>query len=422
MFLHTTTITEGITGLNVKVAGAKKGYLGVTFQPNKGFVIHRWYPYVEGFSGGFVSNVLIEFDVGSGTIFDPFGGCGTTAVVASLSGIESVVSDVNPFMCFVAKAKTQRYQISSLKQVQARFKRKISSYTTVQVPKDNLSPVFKDKNYFDNDAICKIRFLKQCIGQIRDSSTRDFFRLALASILVKVSRLKRAPDLKYKRDDEYAPEVFQAFLQKLEQMHQDVVGLEGHSTGATTVVRDNIIAPLKLTPRYNNSFDIVITSPPYLNGTNYCRNTKLELWVFDYLQSSNDLKKLRKENVTAGINSTQMSKGTTSRFPEVQKLVARISQNAYDRRIPVMVAAYFNEMESALKNIYRLLKNRRYCVLVIGDSFFGDTHIPTDKILGNISERIGFRMEDNRIVRVRKSRGGFPLHESILILRKRKNG
>ncbi len=79
-------------------------------------------------------------------------------------------------------------------------------------------------------------------------------------------------------------------------------------------------------------------------------------------------------------------------------------------------------MESALKNISRLLKNDRYCVLVIGDSFFGDTHIPTDVILGNISERIGFRMEDNRIVRVRKSRSGFPLHESILILQKKKNG
>jgi len=422
MLLHSTTITEDIPELNVQIPKEQKGYLGVTFQPNKNFGIHRWYPYVEGFSGGFVSSVLNEFNVGSGQVFDPFGGCGTTAVVASFSGIESVVTDVNPFMCFVTRAKTQRYQILSLKQVTTRLKRKIKSYTIAQSPKDNLSSVFEDKEYFSNDAICKIRFLKQCIKRIRNSSTRDFFKLALASILVKVSRLKRAPDLKYKRDNENSPEVFQAFLQKMEQMQQDVVALEGYSTGATTVICDNIIAPSKLTSQYDNSFDIVITSPPYLNGTNYCRNTKLELWVFDYLQSSNDLKELRKEYVTAGINSTQMSNGTKSKFPEVQKLVAKISQNAYDRRIPVMVAAYFNEMEAALKNIYRLLKSGRYCVLVIGDSFFGDTHIPTDVILGSISEQIGFCMEDNKIVRDRKSRGGFPLHESILILRKRKNG
>ena len=419
---NSATLTEDILESNAEIAGAQKEYLGVTFQPNKNVGIHRWYPYVEGFSGGFVSNVLNEFGVSSGTVFDPFGGCGTTAVVASLSGIESVITDVNPFMCFVTEAKTQRYQVSSLKRVNAHLKRKMNSYTSAQAPKDNLSPVFEEKNYFSNDAIWKIRFLKQCIGRIRNVSTRDFFKLALASILVKVSRLKRAPDLKYKRDNEESPEVFQTFLQKLEQMQQDVVELEGDYTGETTVICDNIIAPSKLTPRYDHSFDIVITSPPYLNGTNYCRNTKLELWVFDYLQSDDDLKELRKQNVTAGINSTQMKNGTKSKFPKVQKIVNKIAQNAYDPRIPVMVAAYFSEMESALKNISRLLKNDRYCVLVIGDSFFGDTHIPTDVILGNISERIGFRMEDNRIVRVRKSRGGFPLHESILILQKKKNG
>jgi len=419
---HSVTITQDLLQSNAYCTGAKKEHLAVTFQPNKNFGIHRWYPYVEGFSGCFVSSVLNEFNIASGTVLDPFGGCGTTAVVASHCGIESVISDVNPFMCFVAKSKTQRYQISSLRLIKNRLKIKMDSYTRSQAPKENLSPVFENKNYFSKDAISKICFLKEYIRQIRNSTTRDFFKLALASILVKVSRLKRAPDLKYKRDTEDSPEVFKCFLQKIEQMQQDVLELEGYYTGATTVICDNIIAPSKLTPRYDNSIDIVITSPPYLNGTNYCRNTKLELWIFDYLQSGKDLRDLRKQNVTAGINSTQMKNGTKSKFPKVQRIVNKIAQNAYDPRIPVMVAAYFNEMEAALKNICRLLKSGRYCVLVIGDSFFGDTHIPTDVILGNISERIGFRMEDNKIVRVRKSRGGFPLHESILILRKKKNG
>ncbi len=422
MLLRSTTTIGNTSAAHASIPSGQKAYLGVTFQPNKIAGVHRWYPYVEGFSGEFVSNVLTEFDVTSGTVFDPFGGCGTTALSASLVGIDSVITDVNPFMCFVTKAKTQRYQIASIRQVKAHFKRRILSYTTAQAPKDNLSPVFEDKNYFSTDTICKICFLKHLMGGTRNPVTRDFFKLALSSILVKVSRLKRAPDLKYKRETEDSPEVFHTFLQKLDHMQQDVMELDNYSNGATAVICDNIIAPMELTPQYDNSFDIVITSPPYLNGTNYCRNTKLELWIFDYLQSAKDLTELRKQTVTAGINSTQMSNGTKSKFRKVQKLVNKISENAYDRRIPVMVAAYFNEMESALKNIYRLLKNDCYCVLVIGDSFFGDTHIPTDVILGNISERIGFRMEDNRIVRQRKSRGGFPLHESILILQKKKNG
>ena len=34
----------------------------------------------------------------------------------------------------------------------------------------------------------------------------------------------------------------------------------------------------------------IITSPPYLNGTNYFRNTKIELWFLRYLQYENDLR------------------------------------------------------------------------------------------------------------------------------------
>jgi DNA modification methylase len=414
-------MTEDIPGSELRVA-AQRGYLGVTFRPNKKTGIHRWYPYVEGFSGGFVADVLNEFGIAGGTVFDPFGGCGTTAVVASLRGIKSVITDVNPFMCFVAKCKTQRYQRRSLKHVRTRLNRKIEAYTDSQAPRDNVSSVFEGRDYFSDDAARKIRFLKECIGGIRNSCTRDFFKLGLACILVKVSRLKRAPDLKYKRDDEETPGVFETYLEKLDQMQRDVAGSEGCLRGPTTVICDNIIAPSKLSPQYDNAFDIVITSPPYLNGTNYCRNTKLELWILDYLESVKDLRELRKQSVTAGINSTQMKNGTKCRFFKVQKIVNKIARNAYDPRIPVMVAAYFNEMETALKNISRHLKSDRYCVLVVGDSFFGDTHIPTDVILGNISERIGFRMEDNRTVRIRKSRGGFPLHESILILRKIKDG
>ena len=178
MLVRSTTIVDNISASDVQIPGENKTYLGVTFQPNKKCGIHCWYPYVEGFSGEFVSNMLDEFGITSGLVFDPFGGCGTTALTASLIGIDSVITDVNPFMCFVAKAKTQRYQIASLRQVKAHFKRRILSYTTAQAPKDNLSPVFEDKNYFRTDAMHKIRFLKHLIGGTRNPVTCDFFSQA----------------------------------------------------------------------------------------------------------------------------------------------------------------------------------------------------------------------------------------------------
>ena len=51
--------------------------------------------------------------------------------------------------------------------------------------------------------------------------------------------------------------------------------------------------------------DAVITSPPYLNGTNYFRNTKLELWFLRYIQFENDLRFFRDQALTSGINDVK---------------------------------------------------------------------------------------------------------------------
>ncbi len=396
-------------------------YLGVTFQPNKSCGIHRWYPYIEGFAGEFVARTLAEFGVTDGAVFDPFGGCGTTAVETSIRGLESVSTDVNPFMCFVARAKTRKYSRTSLRRVEARLRREIRSYSPDQAP-DNLSDVFADKDYFSEDNLAKIRFLKHGVKRIRNGATRDFFTLALAAILVKVSRLKRAPDLKYKAKDAESPDAFECFLEAVDRMQLDIDEAEEAEYGEAKVLCDNITSPDRLGTEYDGLFDIAITSPPYLNGTNYFRNTKLELWVFDYLGSPRDLRELREAAITAGINAVQMRGGSGCEFDEVREVVDKLAASAYDPRIPVMAASYFRDMRLALGQIWRVLKPDCRCVLVIGDSYFADTHIPTDTLLSRIADSVGFVTEENRIVRSRKSRGGFPLHESVLVLGKQTNG
>ena len=81
-------------------------YKGVTFQLNNGNGIHNWFPYIEGFSGHFVSEIIKEFDIISGVVFDPFGGSGTTSLEVNLMGIDSVSIDINPFMSFVTEVKS----------------------------------------------------------------------------------------------------------------------------------------------------------------------------------------------------------------------------------------------------------------------------------------------------------------------------
>jgi hypothetical protein len=80
--------------------------------------------------------------------------------------------------------------------------------------------------------------------------------------------------------------------------------------------------------------DAVITSPPYVNGTNYFRNTKIELWFLRCLTEKNDLTRFRAEALTAGINDVTVAKSSVESHPEVEKVVSALAKQAYDSRIP----------------------------------------------------------------------------------------
>lgn len=79
--------------------------VGLTFRESKNHAVHRWYPYVEGFSAEYVCSKILEFGKNLKSIYDPFGGAGTTQLEASKLGIPSFFSEVNPFMAFVALTK-----------------------------------------------------------------------------------------------------------------------------------------------------------------------------------------------------------------------------------------------------------------------------------------------------------------------------
>ncbi len=59
----------------------------------------------------------------------------------------------------------------------------------------------------------------------------------------------------------------------------------------------------QLPPTSGERFDLAVTSPPYLNGTNYFRNTKIELWLLGLIDGESDLAGYHAQAVAAGINN-----------------------------------------------------------------------------------------------------------------------
>lgn len=384
---------------------------GGTFSLNKTEPIHRWYSYVEGYSSCLIAEelkTLLALKPNVETIYDPFCGTGTTALVASTYGINSFYSESNPFMQTVIETKINGVQKLDADVVSTLLIEYLALINEIKIKKYASWNGFE--KFFGERQLNELLTIKDLISQEDNESVKSILALALSAIVVKVSKMTRRGDLRYATEKEYREEnVLECFADKLNEMIFDI---QHHKTivkcGTTKVsddARDN---------DYVDTFDCVITSPPYLNGTNYIRNTKLELKLNDFITSENDLPSFHSKGIVAGINNVSKRTAIDTILPVVEPYLEQLQPVAYDERIPKMVAGYFRDMDMVIQKLRTSIKSGGLFTMDIGDSQFAGVHIPTHQILSNICAQYGFTLYDEEVLRERRSKNGMVLTQRLL--------
>lgn len=394
-----------------------------TFSLNKGEGIHRWYSYLEGYSSCLIEDLIKEVGINKiQTIYDPFCGTGTTSLVASKYGIASYYSETNPFMQKVIEAKVNSvYHLrkSGIGSSNLRnFLAKIKNYNYQM----SFNPIDWNgfEKFFDEEVLRVLLSLKTEIENITDSNTKNIAMILLASVTVRASKMIRQGDLrtaKEKEKNDADRDVLTNFIQKIEEAIADIDS-DDCPTLAETICLDadarNITA--------ESIIDCVITSPPYLNGTNYIRNTKLELKLTDCINSEKELPEFHSKGIIAGINNVSRRKNDIPILDCVQPYIDELEPVAYDKRIPLMVAGYFFDMDIVIDKLSHAIKDQGIFIMDIGDSQFAGVHIPTHEILSEICKKHGFELYEEDILRERRSKNGMVLSQRLLKFILHKNG
>lgn len=389
-----------------------------TFVLNKGEPIHRWYSYLEGYSSCLIDDIVMEIGPDNiHTIYDPFCGTGTTALVASSHGIKSYYCETNPFMQQVIEAKINAVKRLRDKKVYSKYLQKFLS----QIENYSCQLCFESpswdgfEKFFDPEILVQLKDLKNKIDEIPDKDSRSIALVLLASVTVRASKMIRQGDLRFAKEKEKKDgdkNLIDNFICKIKQAIEDIDG-ENYPTLAETTKLADDARDIKI----ENQIDCVITSPPYLNGTNYIRNTKLELKLFGYINTEKDLPQFHSRGIIAGINNVS-NRNTNFNIPEVARTyIEKLEPVAYDKRIPIMVAGYFHDMETVIKRLSHAMKDDGYFIMDIGDSQFAGVHIPTHEILTKICKSYGFELYDEDVLRERRSKNGMVLSQRLLKFR-----
>jgi len=403
----------------------------IQFFPNSNELVHRWSPYVQGFSANFVQSVLDEYrkEYSSPIVFDPFAGSGTALVQAKLNGFDAFGVELNPLLHFVAQTKLHTWNVDPDK-----FLR-----TARSLSKNKLTPApsfLKSKKHFNPKVLSNLEKLKGGIDNFEPSNNdeakiKDLLLLAFSAILIDCSNLKRTPCLGYSKkkvvpDD--AP--FYLFQTKVIDIADDLRILQEYYRKNIFIASEVFLANSK-TFHHQHFYDLVITSPPYMNGLDYVINYKIEMAWLNFAQNHKQLKHVKDEmvvcdNVSKGLIrefATHNTKYTNEWLEDIKNNIREnIERRGSYRRpdMPNIVHKYFDDMYRVMKPVIQAIRPNGRFILVIGDSLIADTYLPTDLMLARIGKELG--MEIEKIEKARNRRSGqirsYKLRETIVTLRK----
>ena len=417
---ETAFAIEGAVLRDVALRPTLATYRGGTAEP-----LHGWYPYLEGYSPAFVADVLRTFAPNAQRVLDPFAGTGTTPLTATSLGLRAYYCELNPLLRFLIETKAavqaaspQRRQrlAARLHDLAAHLPDTLARYDPNEGLATAYTATFGDSQFFTESVFEDCLRARSWLDELRDDdpAIASVATVATVAALVPCSRMIRRGDLRFKRprERERAVPVLAACIgQRLRTMACDLLRLRTIDDTPTMIAED---AKLMAVLPYLD-VEAIVTSPPYLNGTNYYRNTKIELWFLRALCSAPDLARFRTRTVTAGINDVQAFQEAPPVSASVEDLLSTLRKRAYDRRIPIMVSRYFDDMRQVFLGMAQVGKADAPLLMDIGDSCYANIHVDTPTILGEILNEAGWRMKGEVPLRSRQSRNGRRLRQVLMV-------
>lgn len=353
---------------------------------------HGIHTYPAMFIPQVARRLLETYSKEGDTICDIFCGSGTALVESKLLGRNAYGIDLNPLAIFLAKAKTTPMDPQKL------TKEYFALIERLEKIKDNeiKRPDFKNLDFwFKEKIIIKLAKLKKAIYEIKDETIRNFFMVAFSETVRYSSNTKtgefKLVRIKKEKLDKHDPDVFSIFRKKAEP---NITGAREFYKDAKKSAWTKIIFgdSSKENGIKQNSIDCIITSPPYGDSRTtvaYGQFSRLSSQWIDIFNNPDEASGV--DNTLLGGRATKTLLHTLSSDylnDSLEKIAEQDENRAKD------VLSFYIGLNGCLKRAHEILKPKKYFCLVIGNRLVKQVRIPTDFIIAELGEKIGFTCED----------------------------
>ncbi|MCK6472716.1 MAG: hypothetical protein L6R28_13320 [Planctomycetes bacterium] len=364
---------------------------------------HRWYFFKEAFSPEIVNHAIKDAKIRKGAlVVDPFCGSGTVPLQAALNGYRGHGIEVNPFLAFVARTKLATCSIqafdTALGKVKAGAKRGAKS------PLEGFSTFSWKcgaKRWLFNRPV-----LRAFEGGWRVASRENgpaFSLVKLCLLEAAMSACNAAKDgkcLRYKHDWKnlhLSQSDFSEALDVRAALVRADLKAEARLNGHFRIQQGDV-----RTKELPERFNLCITSPPYLNSFDYTDVYRPELFLGNFVTSMPQLMRLRLRTLRSHVQvswpaASEHQYGT--HYAESLRLILARKKRLWDRRIPDMIKAYFEDMELVLKALRRKAAPTASAWIVVSTSAYAGVEIPVDLIIADIASACGWYLREVNVLR-----------------------
>ena len=402
-----TSTVESLRLDSSRSAKARAPRARFTFHGNVRETRYGWLRLTPAYSVHLVRELLASRALPDLPVLDPFCGTGTTLLTCAELGIPCSTLDVNPFLVWLARAKTAKYSAKSLTHADAL----IGEMSRAALARGNapwLPALHQIEKWWGKPALHALgRAFAVLTHADTDKAAQDLAKLAFCRSLITSANVSFGhQSMSFAQAEKASPSARHVSV-ALRDAFTPIA--KAAAVSLPTSTRRVHLGDARSVAKHvgKTRFGSVITSPPYANRMSYVRELRPYMYWLGYLEQPSDAGELDWQAIggTWGLATSRVAvwqSKHSSPLAELDAITAKIARHS--DVLARYVAKYFVDMLLHAKSLSGVVARGGQVHYVVGNSKFFDVLLPVERFFAEIFELCGFRAAKVTTLRSRTSK------------------
>ncbi len=374
---------------------------------HQSWLTHGFHKYPAKFFPELPRWAIERYSAPGDVVLDPMAGSGTVNVESLLAGRHSVAVDVDPFARLLARVKTTALDPVRLDRAHEAVLAALERFDpgdskARDAARANVPAFAYQETWFRPGILEELGAIRGALQTVPDAvggdnaqAYVDFLRICLSAIVREVSNADNnctRTVVRTRLNKRIIPGMALRLFRRVSQVNVERMREFAGKRPADVQVNIPANGDARRLPLEDQTIDLAVTSPPYINAVDYPRTHQLEMYLLDLAPPGVPLAEAKRLHIgTEVVRASDYRDLHTYGHKPLDAQVEELYQ--IDKRRAYIVYRYFVDMEQNFREVHRVLAPGARYVVVVGNNLIRGREVPTYQYLMAVGERVGFGVE-----------------------------